>query len=173
VKFIIGGNSYEITRENIFSATKGIAPNSFDGRHRYYVELHGERYPIKQVIHLVTGLDYTADFTAQYAHHILKKLGFTVNLLKVTGMMEPISKINTSTASIEGRQKFAITLEEDEGGFIVASCPCLPGCYSQGRTEEEAIANIREAIRGYIASMRRHGEYIPKIKEVREVEVAI
>ncbi len=50
--------------------------------------------------------------------------------------------------------KFAITLEQDEDGYIVASCPALPGCHSQGRTREEAI-------RGYIASMRKHGEPIP------------
>ena len=54
--------------------------------------------------------------------------------------------------------KFAITLEQDEDGFIVASCPVLPGCHSQGRTKEEAIANITEAIQGYIASLHKHGE---------------
>lgn len=68
--------------------------------------------------------------------------------------------------------KFAITLEPDEDGFIVASCPALPGCHSQGRTKEEAIANITEAIRGYIVSMRKHGEPIPTT-EVEEVEVAV
>ena len=69
--------------------------------------------------------------------------------------------------------KFDITLEQDEDGYIVASCPALPGCHSQERTEEEAIANIREAIRGYVASMRKHGEAIPSITEVEEVEVAV
>ena len=68
--------------------------------------------------------------------------------------------------------KFAITLEPDEDGFIVASCPALPGCHSQGKTKEEAIANITEAIRGYIASMRKHGEPIP-VTYVEEVEVAV
>ena len=68
--------------------------------------------------------------------------------------------------------KFAVTLEQDEDGFIVASCPALPGCHSQGRTKEEAIANIEEAIRGYIASKRKHGEPLP-ITEVKEVEVAV
>jgi len=54
--------------------------------------------------------------------------------------------------------KFAITLEQDEDGFIIASCPALPGCHSQGKTREEAIANIEEAIRGCIASKRKHGK---------------
>ncbi len=69
--------------------------------------------------------------------------------------------------------KFAITLEEDEDGFIVASCPVLPGCHTQGRTKAEAVANIKEAIQGYVASMRMHGEPIPMITDVQEVEVAV
>lgn len=68
--------------------------------------------------------------------------------------------------------KFAVTFERDEDGFIVASCPALPGCHSQGRTREEAIANVTEAIRGYIASMRKHGEQIP-VTDIEEVEVAV
>jgi len=69
--------------------------------------------------------------------------------------------------------KFAVTFEHDEDGYIVVSCPALPGCHSQGRTKEEATANIREAIQGYIASMRKHGEPIPSITEVKEVEVVV
>ena len=42
--------------------------------------------------------------------------------------------------------KLSITLERDETGMIVAECPAIPGCVSQGKTEEEALANIREAI---------------------------
>jgi predicted RNase H-like HicB family nuclease len=41
--------------------------------------------------------------------------------------------------------KLPVTLERDESGFIVAECPSIPGCVSQGRTEEEALANLREA----------------------------
>jgi predicted RNase H-like HicB family nuclease len=173
MRFIIGGQGYEITRDSILKATTSIRPNEFDGRHKYYVELHGERYPIKQTIHLVTGLSYTEDFTAQTASHILKKLGFVVRLLEVENVIEPASRSVSGSVNIEGTRKFAITLEQDEDGFIVVSCPALPGCHSQGRTEEEAISNIREAIRGYIASMRQHGEPIPSIIEVREVEVAV
>ena len=77
--------------------------------------------------------------------------------------------------NLAGRRiaKFPVTLQQDEDAFIVASCPALPGCHSQGRTKEEAIANIKEAIRGYIATMRKHGEPIPSIMEVEEVEVAV
>jgi predicted RNase H-like HicB family nuclease len=173
MRFGISGKVYEINRDNIINATKGIPPKVFDGRNRYYVELHGLRYPIKQPIHLVTGLPYTGLFGAQDAKRILKKLGFTVYSLHDLDRIEQVRSITTSTAIIDGTKKFAITLEQDEDGFIVASCPALPGCHSQGRTEEDTIANIREAIRGYIASMRRHGETIPSITEVREVEVAV
>ena len=45
---------------------------------------------------------------------------------------------------------FHITLDPIEDGWIVAECPALPGCISQGRSEEEAIANIREAITAWM-----------------------
>jgi len=172
MRFVINSHGYEINRDSILNATRGIAPKAFDGRNKYYIELHGLRYPIKQPIHLVTGLPYTGPFGAQDAQRILKKLGFTVRSLEVVNGTEPV-RSTTTGADVEGTKKFAITLEQDEDGVIVASCPALPGCHSQGRTEEEAITNIREAIRGYIASMRRHGEPIPTITEVREVEVAV
>jgi len=43
-------------------------------------------------------------------------------------------------------KKFLVTLISGEDGFIVAECPTLPGCVSQGRTKPEALNNIREAI---------------------------
>ncbi len=69
--------------------------------------------------------------------------------------------------------KFLVTLEEDEDGFIVASCPLLPGCHSQGCNREEALANIREAIEGVIASMRKHGEPLPIESDLYEIDVAL
>ena len=66
--------------------------------------------------------------------------------------------------------RFTITLEQDKKGYIVVSCPALPGCHSQGRTKEEAIANITEAIQSYIESLRKHGEPIPEM-DIEEVEV--
>ena len=45
---------------------------------------------------------------------------------------------------------FHIVLEHAEDGWIVAECPALPGCVSQGKTEEEAIQNIREAITAWM-----------------------
>jgi len=45
---------------------------------------------------------------------------------------------------------FHVTLEKSEDGWVVVECPALPGCVSQGRDEEEAIENIREAITGWL-----------------------
>ena len=45
---------------------------------------------------------------------------------------------------------FHVTLEHAEDGWIVAECPALPGCVSQGRDEEEALEHIREAIVGWL-----------------------
>ncbi|MFQ5455947.1 MAG: type II toxin-antitoxin system HicB family antitoxin [Nitrospirota bacterium] len=42
--------------------------------------------------------------------------------------------------------KLHIMIEQDEAGYYVAEAPALPGCISQGKTHEEAIANIKEAI---------------------------
>ena len=67
--------------------------------------------------------------------------------------------------------KYRVYLEPDEDGVFVATCPALPGCVSQGRTRSEAAANIREAIEGYIMSLRKHGDPVPPsiIEEVIEV----
>ncbi len=66
--------------------------------------------------------------------------------------------------------KFLVTLEPGDDGWIVAECPALPGCLSQGRTEAEALANIREAIEGILEVRRAHGLPIPD-ERVVEVEV--
>lgn len=49
-----------------------------------------------------------------------------------------------------------------EDGYWVAECPGLPGCISQGKTKQEAIANIREAIQGYVASLEDDGMPVPE-----------
>jgi predicted RNase H-like HicB family nuclease len=56
---------------------------------------------------------------------------------------------------------FSIIIEADEDGYYV-SCPALQGCYSQGDTYEEAIANIKDAIRLHIEDRRAEGEELPQ-----------
>ncbi|MGD9894914.1 MAG: type II toxin-antitoxin system HicB family antitoxin [Dehalococcoidia bacterium] len=62
--------------------------------------------------------------------------------------------------------KYKVVVRESEVGFSV-SCPGLPGCWSQGRTEEEALANIREAIREYLEAR----DAMVKDEDTREVDV--
>jgi predicted RNase H-like HicB family nuclease len=49
-----------------------------------------------------------------------------------------------------------------EDGYWVAECPSLPGCISQGKTKEEAIANIKEAIHGYITALEEDSLPVPE-----------
>lgn len=55
--------------------------------------------------------------------------------------------------------KYRILVEQDEDGIFVAECPSLPGCISQGKTREEAISNIQDAIKGYLESLKKHNEH--------------
>ncbi|MBI5672189.1 MAG: type II toxin-antitoxin system HicB family antitoxin [Nitrospirae bacterium] len=64
--------------------------------------------------------------------------------------------------------KYRITLHKSEEGYAV-SVPGLPGCWSQGVTEQEAIQNIQDAIREYLAAV----EDEIKGQDVREIEVAV
>ncbi|MBZ5514572.1 MAG: type II toxin-antitoxin system HicB family antitoxin [Acidobacteriia bacterium] len=64
--------------------------------------------------------------------------------------------------------KYKVVLKESEEGFSV-SCPGLPGCWSQGSTEKEALENIRSAIREYLEALDKLAEG----SNVREVEVTV
>ncbi|BAU65738.1 hypothetical protein STA3757_31290 [Stanieria sp. NIES-3757] len=55
-----------------------------------------------------------------------------------------------------------VILYRDEDGYWIVECPSLKGCVSQGKTKEEAIANIKEAIAGYIAALEEDGIPIPE-----------
>jgi predicted RNase H-like HicB family nuclease len=67
--------------------------------------------------------------------------------------------------------KLLVTLERDETGMIVAECPAIPGCISEGSTESEALENIREAIAGCLET--RAANNMPLTIDVREVEVPV
>ena len=54
--------------------------------------------------------------------------------------------------------KFRIVVEQDENGTFVAECSTLPGCISQGKTRSEALENIKDAIKGYLTSLKKHKE---------------
>ena len=61
--------------------------------------------------------------------------------------------------------------DPDYDGFVV-EVPDLPGCVSQGKTEAEALSNIREAIELYIETLREDGDPVPPPRTTRLVEVA-
>ena len=146
--FKIRGSTYPITEEDVLERTAGVAPAPTDSRNKYLVRLHEKEHPIKQVLDLVIGRP-VAEFTAHTAYRVLTKLGFVV--YEQSGSRPAFD-------GVPGRNgdavNLVVTLEEDEDGWILTSCPSLPGCHSQGRTKQEASENIQEAIRGYLASMR-------------------
>ena len=66
--------------------------------------------------------------------------------------------------------QYTIVLEPDEErrGYTVR-VPALPGCVTEGRTREEALANAREAIIGFIEALEKAGEPVPEEKEAVEL----
>jgi len=71
------------------------------------------------------------------------------------------------------KYKFRIFIEKDEDGVYIVECPALKGCYSQGDTIEEAIENIKDAIRLHIEARKEIGEEIPFEVLVEEVEISV
>jgi predicted RNase H-like HicB family nuclease len=63
---------------------------------------------------------------------------------------------------------YRVALQRSEEGIAVW-CPGLPGCWSQGGTEEEALANIRDAIQEYLEAVAE----LTRGEEVREIEIAV
>jgi predicted RNase H-like HicB family nuclease len=55
-----------------------------------------------------------------------------------------------------------VVIYPGESGYWVAECPSLPGCITQGKTKEEAVANMREAIEAYIEALEEDGLVVPE-----------
>lgn len=70
------------------------------------------------------------------------------------------------------RVKLPVVISQDEAGFFVAEIPIIPGCFSQGKTRGEALANIKEAAELCLAGMKEEGWTLPKYF-VENVEVDI
>lgn len=69
---------------------------------------------------------------------------------------------------------FKIVLEKDEDGWIVATCPSLPGCVSQGKTEKQALKNMKEAIELHLQALAEDGIPIqPKKSNKKEVTLSV
>jgi len=67
--------------------------------------------------------------------------------------------------------KFTITITRDEDGMFIAECPSIPGCVSQGTTEEEAQRNVEDAIRETLEVRAEKG--MPLTVTTRQVEVTV
>ena len=182
MNFTLRGSPLSITPADILRATRDVPPTPIDGRNKYFVKLHGRRFPIKQVLRLVTGLP-PVGFTAQDAHRILSRLGFDIFENQVPAPADtgtPTRADGGAASRVEPAamdqdagevRRLLVVFQRDEDGWEVASCPTLPGCHSQGRTREEALDNIREAIRGYLASLREHDAALPPSSEFQIIDV--
>ena len=65
--------------------------------------------------------------------------------------------------------KFLVTIDRDEDGVWVVECPAIPGCVSQGRTRDEALDNVKDAIQGCLEVRSERG--MPLTIETLQVEV--
>ncbi|HEX4071547.1 MAG TPA: type II toxin-antitoxin system HicB family antitoxin [Planctomycetaceae bacterium] len=71
---------------------------------------------------------------------------------------------------------FQVIIEQDEAGWYVAECPALKACYTQGKTYEEAIANIKDVLAMCLEELKANGQPVPEQPEiisVRRVEVTV
>lgn len=66
--------------------------------------------------------------------------------------------------------RFNVTLDRDEDGIWIAECPSIPGCVSQGKTNQEAVENVKEAIALCLEVRSEKG--LPLTIETQQVEVA-
>lgn len=71
--------------------------------------------------------------------------------------------------------KFPVIIEKDRDGFFVADCPDIVGCHAQGRTLEESITNIRDAIKLNLKILKAEKQEIPIVEPVSltSLEIAI
>ena len=71
------------------------------------------------------------------------------------------------------KREYYVVIEEGEDGYLIADVPELPGCHTQGKTKEELIANVKEAIELYVEveGKKPSPELLPKIVGIERVKV--
>jgi predicted RNase H-like HicB family nuclease len=65
---------------------------------------------------------------------------------------------------------FQVIVEQDEAGYYVAECPALRACYTQGKTYEEVMDNIKDVIAMSLAELRPEGKKVPRQAEIIGVQ---
>lgn len=148
----VAGRSFDLTAEAVADAVTGVLP---DPIHEHYVVVGGRRYPPKQVLARVTGLD-RADFTTHQARRILKRLGFTAARVTTSeGQFEP-----AGTGPHGGRQ--ARALAPYVGKWVALAGP----------TEVLVAADTPQEVLAWLARHERRARYgmfrVPQ--DVREAE---
>jgi predicted RNase H-like HicB family nuclease len=71
------------------------------------------------------------------------------------------------------KYQFTVVVERDEDGVFIASCPALQGCYSQGDTYEQALENLKDAIKLHIEARQSLGEPIPIEIAIDRIEINV
>jgi predicted RNase H-like HicB family nuclease len=78
--------------------------------------------------------------------------------------------------AMKRKHVFQVIIEQDEAGYFVAECPALKACYTQGKTYEEVMENIKDVIALCLEELKTQKKRIPKQPEiigVQRVEVAL
>ena len=65
--------------------------------------------------------------------------------------------------------RYRVIIEKDEDGILVAKVPDLPGCATEGKTRQELLKNVKEAIQAYLEALKEHGEPVP----IETVQVSV
>ncbi len=77
---------------------------------------------------------------------------------------------------MKAKHIFQVIIEQDEAGFFVAECPALKACYTQGKTYEEVIENIKDVIALCLEDYKSRGKTVPRQPEIigiKRLEVAL
>jgi predicted RNase H-like HicB family nuclease len=68
------------------------------------------------------------------------------------------------------KHQFQIIVEQDEAGYYVGECPALRACYSQGKTYEELLENMKDVIALCLRDLKKQGKKVPKQAEIIGVQ---
>jgi predicted RNase H-like HicB family nuclease len=71
---------------------------------------------------------------------------------------------------VKRKHIFQVIVEQDEAGYFVAECPALKGCYTQGRTYEEVMENVKDVLAMCLEDLKAQGKKVPRQAEIIGVQ---